>query len=174
MESEEILDLQFTGSWSTCFPIPGSDFLSPQSLEAISYHPNPWKRFPITFTGQPAPQSLEAISYHLSYHPIPGSDFLSPIPGSDFLSPHPQFSVHWSTCSSIPGSDFLSPFINEYRIREAQRLLLENTGKKLSILDIAFESGFNCKTSFNTVFKKHLQMTPTHFRQTNRLAVRGA
>lgn len=65
-------------------------------------------------------------------------------------------------------------FINEYRIREAQRLLLENTGKKLSILDIAFESGFNCKTSFNTVFKKHLQMTPTHFRQTNRLAVRGA
>jgi hypothetical protein len=50
MESEEILDLQFTGSWSTCFPIPGSDFLSA----------NPWKRFPIS-------QSLEAISYQLAF-----------------------------------------------------------------------------------------------------------
>jgi hypothetical protein len=44
MESEEILDLQFTGSWSACSSIPGSDFLSagqpaPQSLEAISYQP---------------------------------------------------------------------------------------------------------------------------------------
>lgn len=61
-------------------------------------------------------------------------------------------------------------FINEYRIREAQRLLLEKTGKKLSILDIAYESGFNSKASFNMVFKKHLQMTPTHFRKTYRPA----
>jgi hypothetical protein len=29
MEPEEILDPQFTGSWSTCSSIPGSDFLSP-------------------------------------------------------------------------------------------------------------------------------------------------
>ena len=27
MESEEILDLQFSVHWSTCFSIPGSDFL---------------------------------------------------------------------------------------------------------------------------------------------------
>ena len=58
-------------------------------------------------------------------------------------------------------------FLNEYRIREARRLLLENTDKKLSVLDIAYESGFNCKTSFNVVFKKHLQMTPTQFRKTH-------
>ena len=28
MESEEILDLQFSVHWSTCSSIPGSDFLS--------------------------------------------------------------------------------------------------------------------------------------------------
>ncbi|MGD2086431.1 MAG: helix-turn-helix domain-containing protein [Candidatus Aminicenantes bacterium] len=56
-------------------------------------------------------------------------------------------------------------FINEYRIQEARRLLLGNSGKTLSVLDIAYESGFNSKTSFNMVFKKHLQMTPTHFRK---------
>jgi AraC-like DNA-binding protein len=65
-------------------------------------------------------------------------------------------------------------FLNEYRIGEAQRLLLKNTGKKLSVLDIAFESGFNSKTSFNMVFKKHLQMTPTHFRKINLPAARAA
>ena len=57
-------------------------------------------------------------------------------------------------------------FLNEYRLQEAQHLLLQNSRKKLSILDIAFESGFNCKTSFNTLFKKHLHMTPTLFRKT--------
>ena len=31
MESEEILGLQFSVHWSTCSPIPGSDFLSPHS-----------------------------------------------------------------------------------------------------------------------------------------------
>ena len=65
-------------------------------------------------------------------------------------------------------------FLNEYRIGEARRLLLEHTGKKLSVLDIAFECGFNSKTSFNMVFKKHLQMTPTHFRKTNLSATRAA
>jgi AraC-like DNA-binding protein len=64
-------------------------------------------------------------------------------------------------------------FLNEYRIGEARHLLLENTGKKLSVLDIAFESGFNSKTSFNMVFKKHLRMTPTHFRKTNLPAAQG-
>jgi len=42
MESEEILDLQFSVHWSTCSSIPGSDFLS----LPITF--NPWKRFPIT------------------------------------------------------------------------------------------------------------------------------
>jgi AraC-like DNA-binding protein len=64
-------------------------------------------------------------------------------------------------------------FLNEYRIGEAQRMLLKNAGKKLSVLDIAFESGFNSKTSFNMVFKKHVQMTPTHFRKINLPAARG-
>lgn len=36
--------------------------------------------------------------------------------------------------------------------------------KKLTILSVGFETGFNSKTTFNTVFKKFTGLTPTVFR----------
>ncbi len=56
-------------------------------------------------------------------------------------------------------------FMNRYRIEEACRLLLET---EMIILDIAFASGFNSKATFNTVFKKEKNCTPTQFRANHR------
>ncbi|WBV57838.1 helix-turn-helix domain-containing protein [Chryseobacterium daecheongense] len=56
-------------------------------------------------------------------------------------------------------------FINEYRIEHAKKLLKNNETNKLSILGIAFESGFNSKTSFNTTFKKFTDQTPSEFKK---------
>ncbi|MFP7655135.1 helix-turn-helix domain-containing protein [Chryseobacterium proteolyticum] len=56
-------------------------------------------------------------------------------------------------------------FINEYRIEHAKKLLKNNEANKLSILGIAFESGFNSKTSFNTTFKKFTDQTPSEFKK---------
>ncbi len=56
-------------------------------------------------------------------------------------------------------------FINRYRIREACRLLLETD---MIILDIAYAAGFNSKPTFNTVFKKEKNCTPTQFRASQR------
>jgi AraC-like DNA-binding protein len=53
-------------------------------------------------------------------------------------------------------------FINTYRIEDAKGLLLQEQDK--SILTICFEVGFNSKSTFNTVFKKHTGMTPREFR----------
>ncbi len=36
MESEEILGPQFTGSWSTCSPIPGKQFPITHHVERLS------------------------------------------------------------------------------------------------------------------------------------------
>jgi len=54
-------------------------------------------------------------------------------------------------------------YVNEYRIEHAKKLLKNNT--KLSILGIAYESGFNSKTSFNTTFKKFTDQTPSEFKK---------
>src|SRR5690606_35792170 len=58
-------------------------------------------------------------------------------------------------------------YINEYRIEKAKKLLSDNTNDNLSILGIAFESGFNSKTSFNTTFKKMTGKTPSEFKKTS-------
>jgi AraC-like DNA-binding protein len=57
-----------------------------------------------------------------------------------------------------------SDFINSYRVEEAKRKLLDPASSHLSVLGIAEEVGFNSKSSFNSVFKKHTNMTPSEFR----------
>lgn len=54
-------------------------------------------------------------------------------------------------------------YVNEYRVAEAKRLLLEQEGE--SILTIAYMSGFASKSTFNSVFLKLTGTTPSHFRK---------
>ncbi len=56
-------------------------------------------------------------------------------------------------------------FINEYRIQEAKKLLEPSSSAELSILDVMYESGFNSKATFNTLFKKATHMTPSQYRK---------
>jgi ligand-binding sensor domain-containing protein/AraC-like DNA-binding protein len=55
--------------------------------------------------------------------------------------------------------------INSYRVEEAKGLLL--TPENPKILQVAYITGFNSLTSFNRVFKKHMNMTPSQFRKEN-------
>jgi AraC-like DNA-binding protein len=57
-------------------------------------------------------------------------------------------------------------FINAHRVEEAKRRLLDPEKKHLSILAIAEDVGFNSKSSFNAVFKKYTNLTPSEFRKT--------
>lgn len=57
-------------------------------------------------------------------------------------------------------------FINKYRVEKAKKLLADKELDKYSIIGIAFESGFNSKTSFNTTFKKLTGKTPSEFKRT--------
>lgn len=54
-------------------------------------------------------------------------------------------------------------FINKYRVEEAKRLLVSTKIEELNILGIAFESGFNSKTTFNTTFKKLVGISPSQY-----------
>jgi len=55
-------------------------------------------------------------------------------------------------------------FINRYRLEAAKKLMVHE--KPRTILEIAFEVGFNSKSAFNSVFKKYLKKTPSGFRKT--------
>ncbi|MCB9196514.1 MAG: AraC family transcriptional regulator [Flavobacteriales bacterium] len=61
-------------------------------------------------------------------------------------------------------------FINGYRIDKAMEILKDPRKKDLTILEILYEVGFNSKSSFNTAFKKHTNLTPTQYRQRAQIA----
>jgi len=54
-------------------------------------------------------------------------------------------------------------YINTYRVNTVKEKMQAGEAKRLSILGIALESGFNSKASFNRVFKKIEGMTPTQY-----------
>lgn len=55
-------------------------------------------------------------------------------------------------------------FVNGYRVDEVKSRLSDPNYAHLTILAIALDSGFNSKSSFNSIFKKHAGMTPSRFR----------
>ncbi len=60
------------------------------------------------------------------------------------------------------GENFFQ-FVNKYRIEEAKSLLISPKYEQLSMVGIAFESGFSSKTTFNTTFKKITGISPSEF-----------
>jgi AraC-like DNA-binding protein len=53
--------------------------------------------------------------------------------------------------------------INKHRVEEVIRILNSTEGKKLKLLAIAFDAGFNSKAPFNRAFKKFTNKTPSKF-----------
>ena len=56
-------------------------------------------------------------------------------------------------------------FINNYRVEEARILLKNIENKDVPIQEIYESVGFRSKSSFNTLFKKKMSMTPTEYRE---------
>ena len=58
-------------------------------------------------------------------------------------------------------------FINGYRVKEAQVKLIDPSLSHYTILSIAYESGFNSKSTFYAAFKRATGMTPSQFRKSS-------
>jgi len=56
-------------------------------------------------------------------------------------------------------------FVNGYRVREVQRRIAAGDARKVTMLALALDAGFASKSTFNVVFKKHTQQTPSDYRQ---------
>jgi AraC-like DNA-binding protein len=62
------------------------------------------------------------------------------------------------------GQNFFD-FINTHRIREAEKIFQESRDPKLTVLEVMYASGFNSKSSFNTIFKEKTGLTPSAYKK---------
>jgi AraC-like DNA-binding protein len=54
-------------------------------------------------------------------------------------------------------------FINGYRVEEVKARLADSKNEQFTLLAIAFDCGFNSKSSFNSIFKKTTGFTPSEY-----------
>lgn len=73
------------------------------------------------------------------------------------------FSMHPNKLSFLINEKFkqnFNEFTNQFRLKHFKEIALDRAHQHLSILGLAYESGFNSKTVFNTYFKKVEGITP--------------
>jgi AraC-like DNA-binding protein len=58
-------------------------------------------------------------------------------------------------------------FVNEFRVNEVKRMLLDKNTGNFTLLGIAYDCGFNSKSAFNSIFKKITNETPSQFKKRN-------
>jgi AraC-like DNA-binding protein len=54
-------------------------------------------------------------------------------------------------------------FVNSYRVNAVKEALDEKKHESLSLVGIAYNSGFNSKATFNRVFKKQTGISPSEY-----------
>lgn len=60
------------------------------------------------------------------------------------------------------GKNFFE-FINSYRVNELKQMMNDPSNRQFTLLSMAFDCGFNSKTTFNTAFKRITGLTPSQY-----------
>lgn len=79
-----------------------------------------------------------------------------------------RVEIHHNKLSALINEEFgknFSEFINGYRIDLFKKRIKDNNFSHLSLLGLAYECGFNSKSSFNTAFKRFTGMTPKTYKK---------
>ncbi len=58
-----------------------------------------------------------------------------------------------------------SDFVNSFRVKEAQSMLIDPEFSGYTMLAIGYEAGFNSKSAFYNSFKKHAGMSPSDYKE---------
>lgn len=110
------------------------------------------------------PETATSWSTRLLDHIAAHKPFLDP--DLSLRSLAMQIQIHPNQLSWLlnerMGKNF-NEFINHYRIEEFKELSKDPKKAHVTLVGLAFESGFNSKTVFNTYFKKETGLTPKQF-----------
>ncbi len=109
-------------------------------------------------------ETASAYSAKLLYFLVTEKPYLNPTLSlrelAQLLEFHPN-KLSWLLNEKL-GKKF-NEFINRYRLEHFKQLAQNPENKNISIIGLAYESGFNSKTVFNTFFKKEEGITPNDF-----------
>lgn len=78
-----------------------------------------------------------------------------------------KVSIPTKTLSLLINREFncnFFEFVNGYRLEDIKKRLSSEKSKDIAIIDLALDSGFNSKATFNRLFKKHTGQTPSEYR----------
>jgi len=81
-----------------------------------------------------------------------------------------NIKLHPNKLSWLLNADYdknFNDFINYYRLNHFKRIALDPKFKHITILGLAYDSGFNSKSVFNTYFKKTEGLTPSQWVKSN-------
>ncbi len=56
-------------------------------------------------------------------------------------------------------------YVNEFRVNEIELLIKDPANDKFTLLSLAYDAGFNSKSSFNRAVKKHLGISPSELKR---------
>lgn len=110
------------------------------------------------------PSESDAYSARLTAHFSKDEPFLNPDLTLRGLAS--QIEIHPNQLSWLLNNNFgknFNEFVNHYRVKAFKRMAKEPKNSGYTIAAMAYESGFNSKTVFNTYFKKETGLTPKLF-----------
>ncbi|MEM7654909.1 MAG: helix-turn-helix domain-containing protein [Bacteroidota bacterium] len=140
-----------------------------QQLYALADPPNqpPKPRTPSSSALEP--EKAQALSQQLLAFVEQERPYLNPSLSLRALAQqvglHPN-QLSWLLNSQL-GNNF-NEFINAYRVDHFKELVVDPGNAHISLLGLAYESGFRSKTVFNTCFKKTVGMTPKAYQKAHR------
>ena len=127
----------------------------------------PAKKEIITLQGKEryTKEELDALQHKLETYMQMEKPFLKPDLSLSFLSEYLNINKTQLTylLNNHMGVNFFT-YINSYRLKEVFAKLNDPKNKHLTILAIAYDCGFNSKSTFNGLFKQATGTTPSEYR----------
>jgi TolB-like protein/AraC-like DNA-binding protein/Tfp pilus assembly protein PilF len=107
------------------------------------------------------PKAVEELSARLKTFMDEEEPFLDP--SLSLRSLAGRLDIHPNKLSWLLNDSFgknFNNFVNHYRVERFKSLATDPDNSHISLIGLAYESGFNSKTVFNTYFKKETGQTP--------------
>jgi len=92
--------------------------------------------------------------------------YLDPYMSLESLSEELNMSSgHLSSLINKYSNMHFSDYINDYRVKQVKKIIIDETYAHYTIVAIGLESGFNSKSTFYSAFKKFTNLSPIQFKK---------